>query len=162
VDGSGHTARHQGWLSPRLPPASVTPLSCQTTSLLSLSLSLSFTHTHTHTADFSDFSSSAPRSPRPDPIITAPATCFCQQRGWFKPHSATPRDFRAPSARKSVTLSAGTPYVPTVLPTVGAMDYSHMGRSRNPFEVRPGYHRPCHLLLSTPHFSDFSSDSWSS
>jgi len=36
------------------------------------------------------------------------------------------------SARKSAPLTVGAPYVPTVLPTVGPMDYPLPGYSRNP------------------------------
>ena len=40
------------------------------------------------------------------------------------PHSGLRRDVRALSARKSVTLSLGTPLdVPTLLPAAGPMDY---------------------------------------
>jgi len=45
-------------------------------------------------------------------------------------------DFRVLSIRKSVALSVGTPYVPTVLPTVESMDHLLPGYSRSPFEVR--------------------------
>ena len=50
------------------------------------------------------------------------------------PHSGLRRDFRSISG-KIVILSIGTPYVPTVLPTVWPMDHLLPGYSINPVEV---------------------------
>ena len=47
-----------------------------------------------------------------------------------------PQSFRLKSPESPLSYPQEPPYVPTVLPTVGTMDYPWMGFPKNPFEVR--------------------------
>jgi hypothetical protein len=71
---------------------------------------------------------------RPSALVLAPQTLNPESCG--EPHSALRRDNRSDYVRLSVTLSVGTPFVPTVLPAVGSMDFPLPAYSRNPFVVR--------------------------
>ena len=68
------------------------------------------------------------------PIIQSTCGGFaCRTAG---PRSWLRKDFQPDSHHLPVTLSVGPPYVPTVLPTVGSMNYPVAGYSRNSFAPR--------------------------
>jgi hypothetical protein len=68
----------------------------------------------------------------------------------IQPHSGLQRDFLSDSDHLSVTLSAGSPYAPTVLPTVGPKDYAVPSYSRNLVEVRCVVQAKARLFQTDP------------